>query len=324
MDTEAALREGLTSTPKYIPVWYRYDKAGSIFNDRCLSDNTYYYFYSSEMHILSNKIKEILPDVSEVPHLVDMGSGNSEKTRGFIDSLLVNHDTITYIPVDISKDFLAETSEQLSVIYGDRLNIKSIPGDYDVGIEQLKDVAGLKIITWLGGGFQNQRYQDQIRRLQMLSKVMTDKCCLIISLDITQEKKQVENAYLDPTGISADLYLNAITRLNKEYGSDINTDSLKLEAEYIQTKTPEDTSYVRLFGTSLEPQQHRIPGLGIAINLAKDERLYFHEGKGVSCKYTIDQIKTLAASAELCLENYWTDPDQHVAVCYFATPKTTS
>ncbi|XP_069122359.1 histidine N-alpha-methyltransferase-like [Argopecten irradians] len=322
MDTESALRSGLTSTPKYIPVWYRYDKAGSIFNDRCLSDNTYYYFYSSEMYILTSNIKEILPNVSEVPHLVDMGSGNSEKTRGFIDSLLVNHDTVTYIPVDISKDFLADTSYQLSEIYGNKLLIKSIPGDYDVGIERLRDVTGLKIITWLGGGFQNQKYQDQIRRLQMLSEVMTDRCRLIVSLDITQEKEQVENAYLDPTGISADLYLNAITRLNMEYGCDIKTDSLRLGAEFTKSSVPEETSYVTLFGTSQHDQQHSIPGLGININLAKDERLYFHEGKGVSCKYTIDQIRTLASRAGIYLANYWTDNNKHVAVCYFSKGKT--
>ncbi|XP_033730553.1 histidine N-alpha-methyltransferase-like isoform X3 [Pecten maximus] len=263
MDNAAALRVGLTSTPKYLPVWYRYDKAGSVFNDRCLSDNTYYYFYRSEISTLSANIEEILQDVSEVPTLVDMGSGNSEKTRGFIDALLTKYKSVTYIPVDISKEFLAETSDQLFGIYGNKLCIKSIPGDYDVGIERLRDMPGVKVIMWLGGGFQNQKYQDQIRRLKLLSNVMTDRCRLIISLDITQNKEQIENAYLDPTA-----------------------------------------------------------GLGITLNLAKDDRLYFHEGKGVSCKYNVDQIRTLALCAGLYLENHWTDTNQHVAVCYFSTQKT--
>ncbi|XP_033730540.1 histidine N-alpha-methyltransferase-like isoform X2 [Pecten maximus] len=322
MDNAAALRVGLTSTPKYLPVWYRYDKAGSVFNDRCLSDNTYYYFYRSEISTLSANIEEILQDVSEVPTLVDMGSGNSEKTRGFIDALLTKYKSVTYIPVDISKEFLAETSDQLFGIYGNKLCIKSIPGDYDVGIERLRDMPGVKVIMWLGGGFQNQKYQDQIRRLKLLSNVMTDRCRLIISLDITQNKEQIENAYLDPTGISADLYLNAITRLNREFGCSINKDTLNLEAEYIHNDNHKETSFVTLYGISKENQLHHIPGLGITLNLAKDDRLYFHEGKGVSCKYNVDQIRTLALCAGLYLENHWTDTNQHVAVCYFSTQKT--
>ncbi|XP_021364017.1 uncharacterized protein LOC110457187 isoform X2 [Mizuhopecten yessoensis] len=323
MDTAVALRAGLTSTPKYLPVWYRYDKAGSVYNDICLSENTYYYFYKSEISILERHIKQILPEGSDVPDLVDMGSGNSEKTRLFIDTLLQRHDRVKYTPVDISKDFLAETSQQLSKNYGSRLSIASIPGDYDVGIQRLSNMPGRKVITWLGGGFQNQSYQDQIRRLTLLSNVMTDRCRLIISLDVTQDKEQIEDAYLDPTGISSDLYLNGVWRLNREYGCSINTDTLALEAEYVHSDKPDETSYVIVFGKSLENQVHQIPGLGIAIDLAKGERLYLHDGKGVSCKYNINQIRTLGSCGGLHLENYWTDTDNHVAVCCFSIPKTT-
>ncbi|XP_021364021.1 uncharacterized protein LOC110457188 [Mizuhopecten yessoensis] len=252
-----------------------------------------------------------------------MGSGNSEKTRLFIDTLLQRHGRVKYTPVDISKDFLAETSEQLSEIYGNKLLIASIPGDYDVGIQLLSNTSRSKVITWLGGGFQNQSYQDQIRRLKLLSNVMTDRCRLIISLDVTQDKEQIEDAYLDPTGISADLYLNAVWRLNREYGCSINTTTLALEAEYVHSDRPEDTSYVMLFGKSLENQVHQISGLGITIDLAREERLYLHEGKGVSCKYNINQIRTLGSCGGLQLENYWTDTDNHVAVCCFSIPKTT-
>ncbi|XP_021364013.1 uncharacterized protein LOC110457185 isoform X2 [Mizuhopecten yessoensis] len=321
MDTAVALRAGLASTPKYLPVWYRYDKAGSVYNDRCLSENTYYYFYKSEISILERHIKEILPKGSGVPDLVDMGSGNSEKTRLFIDSLLQRHGRVKYTPVDISEEFLAETSKQLSEIYGSKLSIDSIPGDYDVGIQRLRNMSGSKVITWLGGGFQNQSYEDQIRRLKLLSNVMTDRCRLIVSLDVSQDKEQIENAYLDPTGISQDLYLNAVWRLNREYGCAISTDTLVLEAEYVHSDIPEETSYVTVYGESLEHQVHHIAGLGITIDLAKEERLYLHEGKGVSCKYNINQIRTLGSCGGLHLENYWTDTDNHVAVCCFSAQK---
>jgi len=57
MDEINALRSGLLACPKYIPVWYRYDKQGSEYNDRCLSDNKYYYFYTSEVNLLKQRCK---------------------------------------------------------------------------------------------------------------------------------------------------------------------------------------------------------------------------------------------------------------------------
>lgn len=57
MDVKSKLIEGLQSDVKYLPVWYRYDKDGSLFNDRCLSDNKYYYFYQSEINVISKYVE---------------------------------------------------------------------------------------------------------------------------------------------------------------------------------------------------------------------------------------------------------------------------
>ena len=51
------IRRGLTSKQKYIPVWYRYDKDGSVYNDRCLAEDEYYYFDRKEASILKQIAK---------------------------------------------------------------------------------------------------------------------------------------------------------------------------------------------------------------------------------------------------------------------------
>ena len=59
MDVKEVLRKGLLqSTPKYLPVWFRYDKDGSVFNDRCLELN-YYYLYAAELSVLDSEIQVI-------------------------------------------------------------------------------------------------------------------------------------------------------------------------------------------------------------------------------------------------------------------------
>ena len=70
MDIKRALVDGLQSNPKYIPVWFRYDKQGSLFNDRCLSDNKFYYFYRSELNVISESV-QVNCFVDLVLHLID-------------------------------------------------------------------------------------------------------------------------------------------------------------------------------------------------------------------------------------------------------------
>ena len=57
MNVKETLVKGLQSAPKYIPVWYRYDKQGSVYNDRCLEENKFYYFYSSEITVIKQHVK---------------------------------------------------------------------------------------------------------------------------------------------------------------------------------------------------------------------------------------------------------------------------
>ena len=45
----------------------------------------------------------MLPTDEDDLTLVDMGSGNCEKTRDFIDELLTKVNQLTYIPIDISE-----------------------------------------------------------------------------------------------------------------------------------------------------------------------------------------------------------------------------
>ena len=57
MDVKEALRTGLTSSPKFLPLWYRYDKQGSLYNDMCLTENPYYYLHKTEIVLLKENLQ---------------------------------------------------------------------------------------------------------------------------------------------------------------------------------------------------------------------------------------------------------------------------
>ena len=52
MDIDDIVKNGLRSTPKHLPSWYRYDKKGLQLFNRCLTENSHYYMYTSEIDLL--------------------------------------------------------------------------------------------------------------------------------------------------------------------------------------------------------------------------------------------------------------------------------
>lgn len=315
MDIKSQLTQCLQAPVKHLPVWYRYDKQGSIYNDRCLYENKFYYFYDSEIASITKNVQDIVSQVATPCVLVEMGSGNSEKSRSFINAILEKQGHLQYIPVDISEEFLDQCSKLLSKEYGHKLDVQQIPGDYDVGIQQIKTITEHKLIIWLGGGFQNQPYNTQVSRLQSLAQAMSESDRLLIALDVTQDAQTIENAYLDPTGISALLYLNAIQRLNREFGSDIDCDKFDLEARFERNTDPDSVSRLVLLARAKCDLNYHIPGLAVFLSFRKGECLRLHEGEGVSCKYTKRQIQTLGEKGGFSLVNLWTDDNNHVALC---------
>ncbi|KAJ8305535.1 hypothetical protein KUTeg_016080 [Tegillarca granosa] len=112
------------------------------------------------------------------------------------------------------------TSTQLQELYGDILNVKPLNGDYLNGI---------------------------------ITKQM------FLTLDVTQNKEEIENAYLpDLTGASLNLNLNAIWRLNREFNSNIDTDRFQLYIRYIENKDEDATSVVELVAKSTMKQRFHI------------------------------------------------------------------
>ena len=56
-------------------------------------------------------------------------------------------------------------------------------------------------------------------------------------------------------------------------------------------------------------------GLEMPLEMEEGEYLNLFEGEGVSCKYTLEQIRTLVETGNLGLSKVWTDETQHVALC---------
>jgi uncharacterized SAM-dependent methyltransferase len=111
-DMEQEVLEGLSNKPKRISPKYFYDSRGSILFEK-ISKLPEYYATRAEISILKTHADEIADLIGPDCFLIELGSGNSTKVRLLLDSLR----PATYMPIDISKDHLLETANELADDY---------------------------------------------------------------------------------------------------------------------------------------------------------------------------------------------------------------
>src|SRR5207302_7485195 len=101
--------EGLSATPKRLPPKYFYDAAGSELFEQ-ITALPEYYPTRTEQRILEDNAKEIVEVVLPEAALVEFGSGSAKKIRILLHATPLLK---TYVPVDISVEFLNGEAERL-------------------------------------------------------------------------------------------------------------------------------------------------------------------------------------------------------------------
>ena len=105
--------DGLSQVQKTIPCRWLYDERGSeLFEEITVLPE--YYPTRTETGILSQYAAEIADHVGPHATVVEYGAGASVKTRILIDAL---EELTTYIPVDISAEFLQTSAASLQEEY---------------------------------------------------------------------------------------------------------------------------------------------------------------------------------------------------------------
>src|SRR5690242_5480724 len=98
-DFEAEFVAGLKQRTKVLPCKFFYDERGSrLFDQICELDE--YYLTRTETAILQNHIGEISDLCGPRCMLIELGSGQSHKTRLLLDHL---ESPVAYVPIDISR-----------------------------------------------------------------------------------------------------------------------------------------------------------------------------------------------------------------------------
>lgn len=294
--------QGLMQSPKSISPKFLYDKRGAeLFDAICELDE--YYLTRTEISILQAHAPEIAAYLNQKV-LLEFGSGSSQKVRILLDA---TPDLSTYVALDISKQHLQESCENLVAAYP-KLNAIAVCADYTQPLElpnipaiQQKNCVGF----FPGSTIGNLEPEEAVQFLNSAADLLGSGGGLLIGVDLQKSAAILEPAYDDAQGISAAFALNLLTRINRELDADFDLNQFKYSATYNQSAGRIEMYIVSLIAQTLSLD-------GIEIQFQSGERLRTE----YSYKYSIPQFQALAALAGFRAQQVWTDPENLFSLHY--------
>ncbi len=301
---EEEVRDGLASEPRSLPCRFFYDEIGSkIFEEICELEE--YYLTRVERSILRDRADEIASAAPANATLVELGSGSAEKTRLLIEALIRKQITLRFVPIDISRSALIESSEGLLLDHR-ALEIAAICAEYDSGLRILDKAAGSpRMILWLGSSVGNLHKPQAADFLARVRETMEPDDRFLIGIDLRKERDVLESAYDDSLGVTARFNLNLLARVNRELAGNFDLAGFRFRAHYDEESGAVESSLV-----SLRDQKVEIGALGLQVPFREGESIHTEN----SYKYSLEEIDTLAAEGGMASEARWLDDDGRYSV----------
>jgi L-histidine Nalpha-methyltransferase len=298
------VRRGLTASRKWLPCWYFYDEKGSLlFEEICKLPE--YYLTRAEREILESRAGELAARFNQAIDLIELGSGNAAKTRLLIDALLRRQGTLRFIPIDICKEALEESSRGLLEDFP-ALEIVAVAAEYQDALSYLRrEPTQGKLLLWLGSNIGNFDRDEASAFLRQVGGTLSAADCLLIGIDLRKDAGVLERAYADSRGVTAAFNLNLLARINRELEGNFDLEAFQHQALYNQER-----GRIEMYLISRKTQRVQINALQLEVSLSSGEAIHTEN----SYKYSFAEIDTLADAARLSIEAQWLDSQRRFSV----------
>ena len=281
---------------KIIPSKFHYDLKGSKYFEK-ITKTKEYYVTRVEKEILNKISAQINKFFGNNLTFVEFGSGSTDKIH-----ILLNKKVKFYVPLDISFDFINESSKKLLKSFP---NLKILPTycDYTKYIDLPKRISKTKIGFFLGSSIGNFYNKEERKFLKNAKKTLGKNSFLFVGVDLIKNAKILKKAYNDKGNFTAKFNLNLINIINKQVKTNLKVKDFKYIATFNKKK-----SSMENFVVSKRDQNFFI------------RRKKFHLKKGdkiqteISNKFTISKFSKLAKSSGWSVKKHWKDTKKYYAV----------
>ena len=298
------VEKGLADKQKHISPKFFYDKKGSkLFEEIC--DQPEYYLNRSESLILKRSVDEIMNKLGEKQiSIIELGNGNSLKTRILLKPFLANLRKVCYFPIDVSLKTLQKSIKDLSKEYVN-LEIYGICSDYVSGLTKINDFMKMKnnipknkLIIFLGSSIGNFHPKEAKNFLYSLKSYIRQEDALLIGIDLEKDKRILDKAYNDKKGLTAKFNLNILSRINRELDGEFKLSSFEHKSFYNIHK-----HRIEMHLESKLDQEVRVGATKKTFHFKKGETIHTEN----SYKYSQNNLNELVKNAGLEMIQSFTD-----------------
>jgi L-histidine N-alpha-methyltransferase len=297
----ADVRDGLSRRPRELPPKYFYDERGSrLFEE--ITQLPEYYLTRAEREILVARTPEIV-QLTRARTLVELGAGSAAKTRILLAAMHAHAETVTYVPIDVSDEFLEQTRDALE----DELpwlRVEPVVADMNVAIDLPPVIDTPVLFAFLGSTIGNFDSPSAVALLRRIADHMRPDDRLLLGTDLRKDPRVLHAAYNDSAGVTAEFNRNMLRVLNAELGADFVPGCFAHRAFYNEAE-----HRIEMYLRAVSAQTVHIPGLA---------PIAFADGEAIrtelSYKYDRAAVDALARASCLSVSHWFLDAQSRFAL----------
>jgi L-histidine Nalpha-methyltransferase len=294
---------GLSQSRKTLPPRYFYDDRGSLLFEQ-ITELPEYYLTRTETEIL----KTCAPEIAKITgacELIELGSGNSTKTRILLDAYQSEGHPLVYCPIDISAGILKSSAQSLLIDYPN-LEVYGLVGTYELALKKLPHPQlPTRIIGFIGSTLGNLSPAECDIFLSQITDALEPGEYFLLGIDLHKSSAQLEAAYNDRQGVTAEFNLNMLRHLNQRFEGDFDLTQFEHIAIY-----NENERQIEMHLRSLRSQIVHLKALNLTVKFAEGETILSE----ISRKFDLSEMQQLLSEKDLDCVQIWTDSNQWFAV----------
>jgi dimethylhistidine N-methyltransferase/glutamate--cysteine ligase len=290
----AEVRDGLTREQKELSPKFFYDARGSrLFEDITRLEE--YYLTRTERAMLEQLMPRWVREASPLA-LLELGAGSAEKSRIILNAMRATGSAVTYVPIDVSADFLQESARRLRQEYPE-LRVITAVADMTRELNLPRAMPRPALFAFLGSTIGNFEDDDAVALLARIAAGMQPGDRFLMGADLVKDRSVLEAAYNDARGVTAKFNLNILRVLKRELGAEFDEQDFRHQAFFNPV-----LSRVEMHLIANRRHGVAIPGMG---------EVTFREGESIrteiSRKFSRRALEELLGSAGLVIEKWATD-----------------
>jgi L-histidine N-alpha-methyltransferase len=295
------VRRGLSANPRFLPPKYFYDAKGSVLFDQ-ICELPEYYPTRTEESILEARGADIV-DTAGATALVELGSGSSLKTEHLLRPLLASMGEALYVPIEFSESAVREASVRLVGDYPG-LRVHGVIGDFEKHLGGLPHADG-RLFAFLGGTIGNFTPDEMLFFLKRMAFLAEPNDALLVGIDLVKDKDELEAAYNDAAGITAEFNKNVLSSINTSLAGNFDLDGWEHVAFF-----DEENQWIEMRLRSTRDQVVRIAAIDLTLDFVEGEEIRTE----ISRKFTREGFVSALEEAGLELKDWYTDADERFAL----------